>query len=198
VASIDLATRRETRRIRVSREPVSIALSPDERHLLVANHLPAGPADTPPVAAVVDVIDTATGARLRPIALPNGSTTLRDIRIAPDGRYACVPHILARYFVPTTQLDRGWMNNNALSWIDLSSLTLLGTVLLDNIDRGAANPWALAWTADGSRLGVSHAGTHEVSVIDTAALLAKLGAASASGCASVATGRAPSSWPAAG
>ena len=39
--------------------------------------------------------------------------------MSPDGRFAYVTHILSRYQVPTTQLERGWMNTNALSILDL-------------------------------------------------------------------------------
>ena len=34
------------------------------------------------------------------------------------------------------------MNTNAATIIDLARMAILNTVLLDNIDRGAANPWA--------------------------------------------------------
>ena len=33
--------------------------------------------------------------------------------VSPDGRYLAVAHVLSRYQMPTTQLDRGWMNTNA-------------------------------------------------------------------------------------
>src|SRR6185436_9298091 len=105
---------------------------------------------------------------------PNGSGSLNDIRISPDGRYAVVPHILSRFHLPTTQLDRGWMNTNAKTIIDLARMRVVNTVLLDTIDRGAANPWGVAWSADSKTLVVALAGTHEVSVTDFPALLAKL------------------------
>jgi mono/diheme cytochrome c family protein len=76
--------------------------------------------------------------------------------------------------MPTTQLERGWMNTNALSIIDIKSLDLYNTVLLDEIDLGAANPWDVKCTMDGKYLCVSHAGTHEISIIDREAFHAKL------------------------
>jgi mono/diheme cytochrome c family protein len=85
-----------------------------------------------------------------------------------------VTHILSRFHLPTTQLDRGWMNTNAKTLIDLARLEILNTVLLDNVDSGAANPWGVAWSADSATVVVAHAGTHELSVINFPALLAKL------------------------
>lgn len=174
VSVIDLAALKEVRRIAVAREPFSAAVTPDGQRLLVANHLHAGRSDVDVVASSVSVIGLPEGKVIKEIALPNGSTLLRDIRISPDGRHAVVAHILARFHLPTTQIERGWINSNAGSIIDLAELKLLNTVLLDNIDSGAATPWAVAWSRDGHRLLVTHAGTHELSVVDFPALLAKL------------------------
>ena len=172
---IDVASQQERIRLPVSREPFAADLTPDGKRLLVAHHLHAGRADVDVVAATVSVIDTDALKVIKSIELPNGSGLLRGIRISPDGKYACVTHVLARFHLPTTQLDRGWMNSNALSLIDLAEMKLLNTVLLDNVDSGAANPWALGWTGDGKTLAVTHAGTHELSVIDWPALLDKIG-----------------------
>jgi mono/diheme cytochrome c family protein len=76
--------------------------------------------------------------------------------------------------MPTTQLERGWMNTNALSIIDARKRKLINTVLLDDVDRGAANPWGVASTTDGKTICVAHAGTHELSIIDAEALVEKL------------------------
>lgn len=174
VSVIDTAGKTETGRIPVVREPVAAALTPDGAFLFVANLLPAGPSDGDFVAAAVSVIDTAASKAIATVTLPNGSSGLRGICVSPDGKYVYVAHILARYQMPTTQLERGWMNTNALSIIDAAQKTLVNTVLLDDVDLGAANPWAVACTADGKYVCVSHAGTHELSVIDRAGLHAKL------------------------
>jgi len=174
VSVIDLASRKELARIPVTREPVAAALTPDSRFLLVANHLPAGAADGDYTAAVVSILDTNAKKIIKTIELPNGSTSLQGICVSPDGRHAYITHILARYQLPTTQLERGWMNTNALSIIDISKQLLLNTVLLDDVDLGAANPWGVACTEDGKYICVTHAGTHEVSVIDATSLHNKL------------------------
>jgi len=66
------------------------------------------------------------------------------------------------------------MNTNALSIINAKSRQLVDTVLLDDVDYGAANPWAVACTGDSKYICVTHAGTHELSVIDAAAMLDKI------------------------
>jgi YVTN family beta-propeller protein len=174
VSIIDLSLGQPTRTVPVLREPVAAAITLDGRYLLVANLMHNGRADVEHVAASVSVIDTAAGVVVKNLTLPNGSGILKDLRISPDGRHAVVSHILARYPLPTTQVDRGWMNTNAKTILDLERLEVLNTVLLDSVDRGAANPRGLAWNADGSILVVTHAGTHEISVIDFPAVLDKL------------------------
>jgi DNA-binding beta-propeller fold protein YncE len=135
-------------RIPVAREPVSACLTGDGRILLVANHLPRGRSDVPYVAATVSVINVAQRKVVKELHLPNGSINLRQICVSPDGKYACLAQTVGRFQVPVTQLARGWVNTSALTLIDLASLEVLNTVLLDDVERGAANPWAVAWSSD--------------------------------------------------
>ncbi len=174
VSVIDLASKREARRIAVQREPVAADITKDGKYLLVANHLHSGRADVEDVAAVVSVIDVAMGKVVKELRLPSGSEILKDIRVSPDGKYAAVTHIFAGFSRATTQVRLGWMNANALTILDLTEMKVRYTLLLDEPSRGAANPWGLAWSANGKILAVTHAGTHEVSLIDFPALLVGL------------------------
>ncbi|MDI6451691.1 c-type cytochrome [Anaerobaca lacustris] len=175
VVAYDLADRRVRRRLAVAREPIAAARTPDDALLVVAHHLPSQAAVGDHVAARVDLIDTASFEIAASVLLPNGSTSVRDLCISPDGRFAYVPHTLGRFGVPTTQVERGWMNTSALSIIDLNERRWLTTVLLDDVDLGAANPWGVVCTADGRSIVVAHSGTHELSVIDRQALHQKIG-----------------------
>jgi len=174
VSVVDLVQGRETARIKVSREPVAAALSPKEPLLLVANLLPTGPATAATVAAVISWVATDENKVVAEIPLLNGSHSVQDICFAPDGKHAYAVHTLSHFQLPTTQLERGWMNTSALSIIDTDARKLLNTVLLDDVDLGAPNPWSVACSPDGRWLCVSHAGSHELSLIDRAGLHAKL------------------------
>lgn len=177
VSAVSLATREETARIPVLREPVSIAVTPgDGRYIVVGNSLPAGPATGDRVAAAISIIDTSQERVVANVALHNGSTDLHGVCLSPDEHYAYAVHTLSRYAVAATQLDRGWMNTSALSIIDVPQQRLVDTVLLDELNHGAANPWGVTCTADGKHLCITHSGTHEISVIDRLALHTKLDA----------------------
>ena len=173
VSVIDTGSGKEVARIPVLRQPVAAALTPDGRLLFVANLLPKGAANGDYVGAAVSIIDTAS-KQVSSVNLPNGSSSVHGIYISPDGEYAYVAHTLGHYQLPTTQLERGWMNTSVLSVIAVATRQLVATVELDDADLGAANPWSVAGTADGRFLCVTHAGTHEISVIDRPALQAKL------------------------
>jgi len=172
VSVLDLAARKEVRRIAVQREPVAADLTQDGKFLLVANHLRAGRADVEDAPAVVSVIDIAAGRVVKELRLPSGSGVLNDVRVSPDGKYAAVTHLVAAFNRAASQVRFGWMNANALTLIDLGRMEIRYTLLLDEPGSGAANPSGLAWSPDGTTLVVGHAGTHEVSVIDFPALLA--------------------------
>lgn len=174
IGVIDLATGKEATQIAVQREPFAEAVTPDGKFLLVANHLPSGRADTEYVAATVSVVDLALGRAVQEILLPNGSSSVKSIRVSPDGNYAAVIHIASRFLQPTTNIFLGEINGNALSILDVGRMELVGAVLLDDPDKGAANPWGLAWSPDGQTLVVTHAGAHLVNVIQFSNLLEQL------------------------
>jgi len=176
VSVIDLEAGREVTRVAAVREPVASAVTPDGKWLFVANLLPADRANQHGVdgaSALLTVVDTQTN-RPTTIRLTTGSSSVRGLCVSPDGSRVYVAHVLSRYHLPTIQVERGWMNANAMTVIDVATRKLVNTVLLDELERGAANPWDVACTADGQWICVTHAGTDELSVIDAAGLSAKL------------------------
>ena len=174
IGVIDLSSKKQIAVIAVMREPVAAALTSDGKFLFVANHLPAGPANADYCASVISVIDTASKKVIKNIELPNGSTNIRGIAISPDGRNAYVTHVLARYQFPVTYLEKGWINTNAMTIIDVPERKFVNTVLVDDVDLGAANPYGIACTADGKNILITHAGTYELSVINRKELHSRL------------------------
>ncbi len=172
VAKLGSTVRRTV--VPTSRQPFAVAISPDESLAVVSHLIPQGRADRPGQSAVVTLVDLELRAELAHIRLPSGSSCGRGVAIDPDGRRAYVVHTLGRTNLPTTQIERGWVNTNALSVIDLKSHRRLGTVLLDYLLEGAADPWGVAVAPDGSRLWVTLSGTHQLATIDLPGLSALL------------------------
>lgn len=165
---------KQTASIPVLRDPYAAALTLDGKKLFVANHLPAGPGDVDYVACAISVVDTAAKKVVVNIKLPNGATGILGLAMSTNGKYVTFTHILARFHLPTTQLERGWMSTNAMSIVDTENDKLINTVLLDNVDSGASNPRGITWSADDKFICVVQAGTHDISVIDVDALMKKL------------------------
>lgn len=174
VSAVDAAKMKVRATVPVLREPHAAVLGAGGKLLFVANHLPACRATDDVVSAAVSVIDTATFKVVKNVPLPNGSTGVRGIGASPDGKAVYVTHTFGRYQLPTTQLERGWMNTAGLSVLSGETGDYVNTALLDDVDLGAANPWGVAVTPDGKSLLVAHAGTREVSIIDREALHARL------------------------
>ena len=172
VTEVDAASGEVLREAAVLREPCAATLTPDGKYLYVNNFLPAQRADVDYVAADVSVIDCDTFQKIKDIKLSNGSNALRGIACSTDGNYIFVSHNLGRFQVPTSQLQQGWMNTNAVSVIDASTQTLIGSMSIDEPDRGAGGVWDIACNSD--YLIVSQSGTHEVSIIEYAPMIEKL------------------------
>ncbi|MDO4586580.1 MAG: c-type cytochrome [Planctomycetia bacterium] len=165
VAEIDAATLQELRRFPTLNEPVDTVVTLDGKTVYAANFLPHDPSNGADVAAEITSIDTETG-NTKNIRLPNGSSSMHGITLSPDGKYVYTTAILARYPLPTTQLERGWMNTNGFSIIDAEKREFINTVLLDDVDLGAANPWPIITSPDGTKVYVGLAGTHELCVVE--------------------------------
>ena len=171
ISLIRVATGELLGKVAVGHQPVSAVTAADGRFLFVGCLIPSQPATAEHVATTVEVIDIESLRRTRSILLPNGSTGLRGMTASPDGKLVFLTHIVGHHQLPANQLERGWMNSNALSVIDTAAATLLGTVLLDDTNLGAANPWGVAIAADGKYLAVAHSGSHELSRIPLELLL---------------------------
>ena len=156
------------------REPVSLVLSSQQKELWVANFLPGPCEGHQKLRAAISVYNADTGEFLKNILLPDGSTALRNMAISPDNQFAYVTHTLGRYHLPTTMIERGWMNTNAISILDISQQKLLATVLLDSAELGAANPWGVACSPDGKVLAVTLSGTNEIAWFNRTQLHEKL------------------------
>lgn len=177
IHALDLASGRVTHSAKAVREPAALCVSKDGKTLWVGNYLPIMPANSQHVFAVLNVFDSATLAPVATLDLPAGAFGVRDAVMSPDGRYCYVTHSIGRFTVPTTHLDRGWINTSAVSVFDVAARTYVNAVLLDDTVRGAANPWGVAVSADGRWLCVNVSGTHELVVVDVVEMMKRLAAA---------------------
>lgn len=153
-------------KIPVGREPLDMVSFANDTMMLVANNLPEMSSLTYPVACMLDVVNAPRKQVVKRLMLPNGSTDVKSVTTDSKHTYAYVVHLLARYQLPTNQVERGWMTTNALSIINLLTCEVENTVLLDTPQKGAANPWMVAVSPDDSWIWISLSGSHELAYID--------------------------------
>ena len=158
------------------REPIALAAVGTD--VYVACHLPDESTKETVMSANINVISSTTDAVTKTIPMVNGSSGVKDICVDPAGDRIYISHIVGRYAYPTTQLDRAWINSNCFTILDTASREILCTVLLDEVDQGAANPWGITVSADGTTLCVALSGLHEVMLVDIADMNTRIQAVS--------------------
>ena len=159
------------------REPISAVAVGNQ--VYVACHLANETWGSTTVSADVVILSADTDAQIKTVALVNGASGVKDICVTPDGKTVYVSHVIGRYTYPVTQMDRGWINTNGFSVIDTASQAVTCTILLDEVDHGAANPWGITVSSDGKHLCVALSGTNEVMLIDLSKMNEKLQAVAA-------------------
>jgi DNA-binding beta-propeller fold protein YncE len=166
VSFVDSASGRALGSAPVGGQPGTCAVTPDEALAVVPSLLPSDDASNPLNAAAVSLLSLGSLKAVGRLRLPAGSALARGVAISPDSRWAYVAHTLGRTNIPTTQLDQGWVNTNALSVLDLRARRVYATVLLDRPLEGAADPWGCALSRDGATLWVTLSGVHQMARID--------------------------------
>ena len=154
------------------REPIAVTVAGN--YIYVACHLPNEDTDNKVMSADLAVIETFSDKVIKTLPLVNGSSGVKDICASPDGKTVYISHIVGRYAYPTTQLDRAWINSNCVSVVDTKAQTITCSVLLDAVDKGAANPWGVTVSADGKYLCVALSGLDEVMLIDRAKMHSRI------------------------
>ena len=166
VAVVDLNTGTVLSKIAVTGLPFAVAVAPDEKLAVTASRIPVGDARLGDHAAILTLLDLTTLGKAAEVKLTPGSGNLTGLTVSPDGKWLYLVHTLARFALPTTQLERGWVNTNALTIVDLAARKLYATLLLDTSSQGAADPWGVALTPDGQTAWISLAGVHELARLD--------------------------------
>jgi len=162
VGVIDLKKLQETRVIPVWYQPDFIAVDPDKRYAWVSNLTPKSSKN----GAKITQIDLQKLEVKKEVELPFGSSNVRQILCNPKGKWVYVVHTYGKVMLPTSQLERGWVNSNILSIIDVEKGEVYASVPFDYTTKGAADPWGLAISPDAERLYASLAGVNQLAIIE--------------------------------
>jgi len=179
-----------TRTIKAVREPRAAVVTQDGNYVLVANMLPLEPTNffnenvsnlNVYVASKITRIDVASGEARSIRTLPNGCGILSGMCLSPDGRYVYVTTVVGRTEVRTNHVKAGWINAAGIAVFDTAQLDndtggLINVALLDEHGSGAAYPWGITTSADGTKIYIAIAGTSELMIVDAVEMHKRLAA----------------------
>jgi DNA-binding beta-propeller fold protein YncE len=97
------------------------------------------------------------------------ASNLRGMTMSSDGKMALLVHQRPKINIPTTQVVQGWVFTNAISLLPLLTanvLPLVGTVILDEPNRGFADPADVAVTPDGRLAFIACSGADTILALD--------------------------------
>lgn len=158
VQVIDGKSLNVTATIAVDANPRHLTFSEDGKKLLVT-------CDAYDTTRWLNVIDLATRSVAQRVPLTMTSN-LRGVAMA-RGNVAVIAHLNPNPFSPLTQVQQGWVNTNALSFIFLNEDPARHVMLLlDEFTHYHSNPHDVVITPDGRFAYVSCGGADEVVVID--------------------------------
>jgi DNA-binding beta-propeller fold protein YncE len=158
---VDTETGVQTSAIPVWYQPDFVAVSTDGGKALVSNLTPKSSGN----GAKVSLVDLDTKKVTIDFELPFGSTNVRQVSFSPDGKWGYAVHTYGKVMLPTTQVERGWINTNVFSILDIEAGKVYATLPFDFVIRGASDPWGIAISPDGSRLYATLAGVGELAIV---------------------------------
>jgi YVTN family beta-propeller protein len=145
-------------RLPAPREPRDLALSPDGKLLVAAGSR----------SATVYCWNVNTG-KLHWQRKIEDAFNLRGPAFTPDGKAVVCAHAIRRSFpVSRENIEKGWVIDSRLSQLplDTDAQPKMEQIALDTHGRAVGDPQGLTYTADGRRLAVTAAGTHELLLLD--------------------------------
>jgi YVTN family beta-propeller protein len=164
VSIVDTAKRQEVRRIGAGNAPFGIAPAMDGRLFVSSQYPSPGAFRTPPVLELT-VIDGKGGVVHERRELRN-TVIGQGIAVDPRGRFAVTALELPKNLIPQTQVYQGWMVSFAVAFSEIAAGGRTALLPIDEPQQFFADPYDVAFTADGRYLFVSSSGVDIITVID--------------------------------
>ncbi len=175
ISAFDANTLEQIWEVKVEREPGSAILDEERGILYASNQFTTEPANKEKVHTYIYLLDVwNNGKAIKNIKMDSGYNNYKGMALSPDRKTIAVVHNLAKFFQGTFQVEWGWMNSSYVTFISTEEQALQYVIPLDDVIRGAASPWSVAWTPDSKKLLVAHAGVHEISVIDLGSIMERM------------------------
>src|SRR5581483_6579965 len=169
ISVIELGSGTELRRLPAGRGASYLAPSPDGGSIYCTHIYPNIRHHRLPPESEITVIDTATRVVSRRESLHNSAGTFHTA-ISNDGRLGITCELRPKNLIPLAHVEHGWVFGHALLLFgdDVGEPV---QVLLDELDRYYAMPFAVVIAPDKTKAYVSTTGSNSVTVVDLVRLL---------------------------
>lgn len=165
ISVFDLQSREEIRRFDTGNNPTGTGLSPDGKNLIVTSRRvlikPYG--DT--LKSEVTIVD-AINNRVRQRLDVKDAYMMENVAFTPDGSLAFLTMIRPKNYVPSIQVENGWMMTYGFVVIEMKENGRVAQFLVDEPNAYYSDPFDIVITPDGKKAFTSHSGVNTVCVID--------------------------------
>lgn len=165
VSVIDLGSGEEIKRLEAGNNPTGARLSPDGKELYVtsrrANLVPYGE----PVVSRLTVINDSS-KRIEEYKNVESAYMMENVAFTPEGDLVFIPLIRPKNYIPSIQVEQGWMMTHGFAVIEPKAGGRTIELLTDEPNSYYSDPFGVVITPDGKKAFISHAGADCISAIN--------------------------------
>jgi YVTN family beta-propeller protein len=165
VSVIDLHSKEEINRITAGNNPTGAKLSPDGKSLFVTSRRMDAVPYGEPLASELTVINDSS-RRISEFRKIESAYMMENVAFTPIGDLGFVTLIRPKNYVPSIQVEQGWMMTHGFGVFEPGKDGKVTELLIDEPDSFYSDPFGIAITPDGKRAFISSAGADNISVID--------------------------------
>lgn len=165
VSVIDLHSKEEINRITAGNNPTGAKLSPDGKSLFVTSRRIVPAQYGEPLVSELTVINDSL-RRISEYRKIESAYMMENVAFTPHGDLGFVTLTRPKNYVPSIQVEQGWMMNYGFGVFEPGKGGNVSELLIDEPNSFYSDPFGIAITPDGKKAFISSAGADDISVID--------------------------------
>jgi YVTN family beta-propeller protein len=165
VSVIDLQSKEEINRITAGNNPTGAKLSPDGKFLFVTSRRMGTVPYGEPLSSELTVINDSS-RRISEYKKIESAYMMENVAFTPNGDLGFVTLIRPKNYVPSIQVEQGWMMTHGFGVFQPGKGGSIDELLIDEPNSFYSDPFGIAITPDGKKAFISSAGADYITVID--------------------------------
>jgi YVTN family beta-propeller protein len=165
ISVIDLGTGEERKRLEAGNNPTGVGLSPDGKVLYVTSRraliVPYGE----PIRTEITVLSDSS-ERIIEHKTVESAHMIENVAFTPTGDLALVTLVRPKNYVPSIQVERGFMMNYGIGVIEQKKDSRVIQLLTDEPNAYFPDPFDIVVSHDGKKAFISNSGVNCITVID--------------------------------